>query len=101
MEITQIETVQFRAFGTCIRAHSPFKIEQLSSKIILKLYKESISSVMTYACPSRECTTGLHLVTLQCLEKKVSRTIENVPRRTLIRGFRVDFKLLPIFIITK
>lgn len=52
---------------------------------------------MTYAYPSRECRTGLQVVTLLRLEKKVSHAVENFVRRTVIRGFRVNFKRLSVY----
>jgi hypothetical protein len=86
-----IETIECKAFRTFIRLYSLFRSELLSANIKLTLHKALIRYVMTYACPSWEFATEMHLLKLQCLQNKVLHTNGNFPRRTSVRDMRVAF----------
>jgi hypothetical protein len=49
---------------------------------------------MTYASPAWEFAPDTHLIKLQCLQKKVLRTIGNFSRRTPVRELHMAFQLL-------
>jgi hypothetical protein len=48
---------------------------------------------MTYACPAWEFAADNHLLKLQRRQNMVIRTIDNFPRRTLVRDLHMAFKL--------
>jgi hypothetical protein len=88
-----IGKIEARAFKTFIRLYSIFKSERLNANIKLTLHKALIISVMTYTCPASEFAAETYLLKLQRLEKKVLRTIGNLPRCTLVRDMHMAFRI--------
>jgi hypothetical protein len=76
-----------------IRLYSLFKSERLSTNVKLTLHKALIRSVMAYACPVWEFAAQTELLKLQRLQNKVLRTIDNIPRYTLVRDMHVAFQI--------
>jgi hypothetical protein len=77
-----IDSIVTKALRTYIRMYSLLKIDRLSAKSILTLYKASMRSKMTYVCPVWECAVDNHLLKLQRLQNRVLRTIGNLPKCT-------------------
>jgi hypothetical protein len=89
----QIEMIETKTFRTFVRVYSLFRIERLGSNIKLTLHKALLISVMTYVSPPWEFGADTHLMKLQRVQSKVSRTIGNIPRHALVRDLHVAFKI--------
>jgi hypothetical protein len=76
--------IEDKAFRTFIRINTLFKIERLK----VALHKTLISSVMTYACSTRELAADT-----QRLQNKVLRTIGNFPKCTPVGDLHTSFYL--------
>jgi len=99
---THIDLIVTKALRTFVQIYSLLKIEKLSDKANMTLYKALIRSKMTYACPAWETAADTHLIKLQRLQNKVLRLIGDLPRRTPMRYMHTEFQIPYVYdFITK
>jgi len=65
-----------------ISIYHNFKSERIKGQYTIQLYQVLIRSIMTYPCPAWEFAVDSNVLKLQCLQNKVLRTIDNLPRHT-------------------
>jgi hypothetical protein len=66
-------------------------------QLYLYLYKASIQSTLTYACPAWEFAADSCLLKLQRMRNKVMHTIGNLPRRSQTRDLHFGLKIPYIY----
>jgi hypothetical protein len=81
-----IERTVAKALCRYVRTYFPSKSGRLSTNIKSTLLKALIRSFMAYACPTRECMAGAHLLKLQYLHNSVLRAVGKLDRCTQVRN---------------
>jgi hypothetical protein len=85
----RIERTAAKSLVTYIRTKS----ERLSINIELIIYKASITSIIVYACLSREYATDDHFLKLQRLQNRVLRAIGNFYRHIPAREMHMALEI--------